>query len=272
MASDSPLPCAGAFAISNVILDRIVKGLAMVHQGVWLGMLDRAALNDVTRRVYGSGSLYLATDYNESGLRAWETALIDRYFGRCRSVLVGAAGCGREAIVLCQRGMAVDAFECSEQLVEQGRRLLAAHGLRVAFFLSRPDEVPDALGTYDGLIMGWGGYTHIVGRPARVALLRALRAHVRANGPLMVSFVSREQAPRSRLYRGIATIARAIRWLRRSREPIELGDALPHGFSHRFTKDEIESELREGGFRPTFFSDVDYGVAVAYANETERDR
>ena len=259
---------AGAFVLSHGLVERVVKGLAVVHQGVWLGLLDRAELNDVTRRAYGESSPYLATTYNQSGLRAWEAALIDHYFGQCRSVLVGAAGSGREVIVLCQRGMVVEAFDCSEPLVEQGRRLLAAHGLKAPLLLARPDEVPDALGTYDGIIMGWGGYGHIVGRRARVALLGALRPHIRTNGPLLISFGSREQAPRIRLYRGVLAIARTIRWMRRSHDPVELGDVLPHGFAHRFTKDEVEGELREGGFRPTFFADVDYGVAIAHAAET----
>ena len=257
---------AGLFQASNLWLNRLVVGLRLVHQGIWLGVSDRDALHDMTERHYASSGEYADPGYNTAGLRAWELLVIDRFFGTCRSVLVGAAGAGREVIVLARRGIQVDAFECCPALVEASRGVLARESVAARIGQAAPDEVPENLGTYDGAILGWGGYTHVQGRAARVRLLRELRGHVRPGGPLMLSCIPRRAGPSAEhAYRLLLAIARGLRRLRRSREPIELGDTLPDAFVHRFSREEIRQELEATGFRLAYYAEEEYGVAVGMA-------
>jgi len=61
----------------------------------------------------------------------------------------------------------------------------------------------------------------------------------------------------------IIRIGRIIRTLRRSKKILEFGDSLnPQGFCHRFTKEEIEVELRDAGFDFIYYSDSDYAHAI----------
>ena len=77
-------------------LDRRVKQLLRAidatHQGLWLGLLDRASLHRVTEATYRSMISYQRQSYNLSGLTNWESAVVERFFGDCRCILVGGAG------------------------------------------------------------------------------------------------------------------------------------------------------------------------------------
>jgi hypothetical protein len=126
--------------------------------------------------------------------------------------------------------------------------------------VSPPNRVPDGVGQHDGAIMGWGGYMHIPGRPARVNFLQQIRSHLPPGGPLLLSFFSHRQPSRSdRLVAGIAGV---IRRLRRSRDPVEIGDRICGTFDHRFCEREIGSELESAGFDMIHFAHQPYGHAV----------
>jgi len=139
-----------------------------------------------------------------------------------------------------------------------------AQGLSANIRLAPPDVVPDGLGTYDGVILGWGAYSHVVGRPARVELLRALAAHLRPGGPLLFSFQTRPGHPAAqRSFQWIRATARAVRAIRRSGAPLELGDTLPAYFAHRFTQPEIEADAAAAGLAVDDFRELEYGAALA---------
>ena len=121
---------------------------------------------------------------------------------------------------------------------------------------------------YDGLIMGWTGYSHIPGRGARVRFLAEFRRHVRPDGPILISFLTRK--PESPQYRLIFAIARLIRFLRRSRETVEPVDALPNPYFHCFTKGEIRQELEDSGYHLEYYSEVGFGHAVGRANNSAK--
>lgn len=248
-------------------LKRVLTGLRAIHQGLWLGILDREALHAVAKSEYSAREMYRSPYHNLSGLFPWEEKMISSYFGECRSVLLGAAGGGREIIALSRRGIQVDAFESCPELVEASRNLLAVEGIGMNAIVAPPDRVPDGFGTYDGLIVGWGGYTHIPGRGARVRFLADFRRHVRPGGPILLSFVTRK--PESLQHRWIFAIARFIRFLRRSRETIEPGDALPSAYFHFFTQDEIRKELEDSGYHLEYYSEDGYGHAVGRAKNSE---
>lgn len=165
-------------------------------------------------------------------------------------------------MALTRRGFNVTAFECSPLLVEEGRRRLERAAVQSALVLAAPDEVP-TLGTFDGVIVGWGAYSHIAGSAARVAFLRRLYEQIAGGGPILVSF--RTGSRDSHHLRTIAALGTAIRRLRRRGEPIEIGDELRGTFGHSATRDEIEQELEAAGFQPSFYSAELFGHAVGIA-------
>jgi SAM-dependent methyltransferase len=254
----------GAFQVANRALTRALLGTQALHQGLWLGFLDGAALQAATARFYGSSFRYRGAYHNRAGLFGWEASIIERHFGGCPTVLVGAAGGGREVVALARRGIAVDAFECSPTLMAAAEELLREEGLTARVRLAPPETLPDGLGTYDGAILGWGGYSHVAGRSARVRLLRAIARHLRPGGPLLFSFQTRPSDPSDqRMYRWIYATARAVRAARRSRSPLELGDTLPGYFAHRFTRAEIEEEAVLAELAVEHVGELEYGAALA---------
>jgi SAM-dependent methyltransferase len=249
----------------------VVVGVQALHQGLWLGLLDGPALQAATARFYASEGRYTSTYHNNAGFLGWEAALIDRHFGNCRTILVGAAGGGREVVALLRRGVTVDAFDCAPTLVASTERVLMEQGLKARIQLAPADVVPDGLGTYDGVILGCGAYSHVVGQPTRVRLLRALTRHLRPAGPLLFSFQTRPADPAAqRLHRWIHATARAVRAVRRSRASLELGDTLPGYFSHRFVRPEIEAEAAAAGLSIEHYGELEYGVALARAAPLDR--
>lgn len=254
-------PRARLYRSSDRALSRLTRTLTVVHQGLWLGLLDGEALREATALHYEGAEIFHDPDHNRSGLRPWEARIVDQYFAGCRSVLVGAVGGGREALALARRGFAVDAFECSDALLAQARRLVAEEGVGVRVLEAAPDHAPDSCGLYDGVIVGSGGYTHIAGAARRIRFLRELRGHVRDAGPVLLSFCMR--GPTGLGPPLVWRIARLLRRLRGSSEPVELGDALFGSFLHHFTEGEIRRELGEGGFRLLDYSRHGYAVGEA---------
>ncbi|MBV8151583.1 MAG: hypothetical protein JO101_06800 [Candidatus Eremiobacteraeota bacterium] len=233
------------------------------YQAFWLGALDRDALNAVTLAKYSNQKTkYYFDAYNLGGLRGWEERVIDRYFADCRTILVPAAGAGREIAALAARGFEVSAFECTAALVDVATRFLAKQGVATWVHLTAPDEVPQ-LGVHDGIVIGWGAYMHIAGASRRIAFLRGLRGQIRSGGPMLASFYTRKGD--SRELRFIAKAANALRRLRGSKELIEVGDELRGSFRHNLTESEVRREFEQGGFRLEEFSELEHPYAVGFA-------
>jgi 2-polyprenyl-3-methyl-5-hydroxy-6-metoxy-1,4-benzoquinol methylase len=257
------------------IATRLANLVMAVYKGLWLGTLDRAQLAAVTQIAYEEacgGERWDAAEYLDSGLHNFERAFAERLPHAAR-ILVACAGAGREAFALARDGFAVTAFDCAPSLVESARAHARASDLAVRFVQAAPDEVP-ALGTFDGAIVGWGGYIHIVGRNARIDFLRGIARQLAPGAPLLVSFLTRPE--RSRAFAISTAIAATIRRLRRA-EPIECGDDITHvgTFAHCFTRAEIAGELESAGLRVDWFDAKDIravkdGYAVGVAGETEK--
>lgn len=222
-----------------------VRALDGAYTGVWLGLLSRAQLEAVDELHYHGSSTYNGEAHNARGLMDWEEAAIGEFFSGCRRLAVLGAGGGREVLALERRGHQVDGFECNQTLVEFAAGFLPRHGASGSVRLLPRDTTPTE-GGYDGMIMGWTSYMLIAGRERRISLLRRLHALVPGGAPLLLSFLTQPE-PLIRLkteYR----VARVIRRLLR-REPPEMGDDLIPVYIHRFTQAQIESEMREAGFR-----------------------
>lgn len=237
--------------------------VSVLHQGVWLGLLDRHGFHHIAEQQYLNWTRYRDPDYNRSGLWWWEEAMLERFFGSCQSILVGAAGGGREVLALTRRGIQVDAFECAPGLIEYCRELLAAERIVTRVAVAFPDQVPEELGLYEGLLMGWGGYMHIAGQETRIQFLQQCRRHLRPGGPILLSFFVR--GTEAKRFRWIYHIAQTIRRLHKPGELVELGDTLSGTFDHYFTKEEIQRELVAAGFTLEYYADTPYGHAVGRA-------
>lgn len=230
--------------------------------GFWLGLLDRDALLSIADRFYQTHERYRDDAYNKSGAWPWERAVLERYFKASRRLVLVGAGGGREVIALERLGYEVVGYECNERLVAAANELLEGEGLESRVAVAPPDVCPPGDESYDGLIVGWGAYMLIQGRSRRTALLRSLRRQAVPGAPLLVSFFTRpESARRFRLIAGIANVLRSLR----SRERIEVGDDLAPEYVHYFTREELASELAEGGFRLEHHATEPYGHAVAIA-------
>jgi hypothetical protein len=102
----------------------------------------------------------------------------------------------------------------------------------------------------------------VAGRARRVELLRAARARMAPGAPILLSFFTRK--PGEWHAAAVARVANAARRVRRL-ERVELGDAMDETYYHRFTEEEVRSELAEAGFEPLHFSHEPYGHTLARA-------
>ena len=245
------------------ILFRTQRLLAALHVGFWLGFLDSDQIDAIVSQHYEEAEMYTTAAHNLHGFFPYEKELIRDHFGGCRSVLVAAAGGGREMIALAQTGVVVDGFDCTPRLVGRCKELLAQAGVSGRVFYSEPNTVPSGLQKYDGAIVGYGALAHIIGRPQRINFLRDLKIHLHPRGPMFLSVGRRPEG--SRYHDWIYQIARAIRMLRRSVEAVEPGDDLLNCFSHRFTESELRSELQEAGFGVLAYLETHEIYAVAQA-------
>ena len=250
-----------AFLKTRRSMESLGRGLRALHDGVWLGLLDPAELNQVTRTNYSSqSSIFLDEDYNLSGPFPWEQSILDRFFAACKSVLVAAAGGGREVVALARRGVRADGFECNPDLLAKARELIERDRLSANIFPAAADEVPASVGVYDGAIVGFRAYSHLFGRAARVDFLRELGRHVGPSGPILVSFYLRGPSRRDRIASGVAN---TLRLLRRAEARVEVGDTVYDRFEHWFTAAEIESEIAAAGLCLMHFDPTSTSHAVA---------
>jgi len=249
------------FAFCDLSVRRLLKLVEVIHQGFWLGVLNRKGLDKATEFYYLSLEKYRSLNYNKSGLNNWEENAVDTYFKECKSILVAASGGGREIVALAGMGYKVEGFDCSDKLVEYSKEALASEGINAQVYLSPPNQVPSELNIYDGLIAGWGAYMHIHGRDERIRFLKQFRLHIKENGPLLLSFFVREK---SKQFGRIYKVARFVGYLTRNSDSVELGDTIHGTFDHFFTKEEIESELGQAGFEMVYYSAVYYSDEKSY--------
>src|SRR5205085_4597492 len=109
-----------------------------------------------------------------------------------RTIVVPAAGGGREVLALAEAGFDAIGYEPHPGLTEWGRDFLAARGHEGRVRQAERDEFPalDAGGA-DGVLVGWGAYSLIHTRDQRVRFLAGARRALPAGGPLIVSFFER---------------------------------------------------------------------------------
>jgi hypothetical protein len=249
-----------------VFSTRLLNGfLGLIHAafvGFWLGILRHEDLHDLDAQYYNRQSMYGDDSYLRGGLFRWEREAIERHFSACRSLLVTAAGSGREVLALCRMGYTVDAYECNPKLAAHANTLLAESGYEPLVSGCQRDSCPVLTRKYDGAIVGWASFMLIPGRRRRIEFLTELRKALDPEAPVLLSFYALESG-RRRLTVARA-IGNAIRRLRRA-ELLESGDDLAPNYVHRFTRGEIAETLMAAGFRMSDFDSTEYGHAVGLA-------
>lgn len=244
--------------------NRFVRLASALHEGFWLGCLSPDDLNAVTASHYQQSREYSSAGHNQRGFFEWEVPVLDRYFPPRSRILVAAAGGGREVLALRRAGFQAEGFECSPTMQRASETLFDQLGEPRGVVLCAADEVPAGPPTYNGLIVGWTGYTHIPTRRRRVAFLHDLRQRALPGSPVLLSFFPRDiSSHHETLADWTARVSRFL--LRGRKDPTEIGDHLGWCFSHTFTREEVEAELNAAGFRLVLFSAVGEGHAVGIA-------
>ena len=252
------------------LTDWLPQKLKAAHMAIWLGFLDNSDLNEVTAANYNLSSGFESESHNLCGLWPCEEDVITRIFPDCQSLLVAAAGGGREAIALAKKGFEVTAFDSSEALTSACRANIAKAELKATILDSEPDQIPSGLGVYDGLVVGRGAYHHIPGRRRRIRFLQKCREHLRHNAPVFLDDFHTLPIV-SKGFERTAYIASFVRRVRRSQDAIEIGDQLsPLNFYHRFQRQEVEVELHEAGFQLQFFAETPWGDGANLAHAVAR--
>jgi hypothetical protein len=225
---------------------RIQRLIRAIYAGFWLGWFDDADVRTVVGRLYEENDLYRTAEHNLQGLFSWETELLNEHFASRDSIVVAAAGGGREMIGLARAGWRVDGFECDPVLVEKCERFLSQAAVAGHIVQAPPDKVPSGFKQYGAAIVGCGALGHIVGRAKRVNFLKDLKSLMTSGAPLLLSVGRRPQG--SRYHQVIYQIAKVIRMIRGSQDSPEVGDDPLDCYTHLFTEAEVHAELRDAGF------------------------
>jgi hypothetical protein len=231
-----------------------------VLSGLWLGVMGEKSLDLYNELHYNNSEKYADDNYNLSGLFEWEKESIKKYFSKAKNILLLAAGGGRETVALIRMGYNVDSYECNKKLVEYGNVFLQRYTKDYKIKYLQKDSVPDLIMKYDGIIIGWGAYSHIRGSRNRIAFLEKLQPFLNKDAPLMISFLTKEEKGRQeKITKKISDFFRLLRY----KEKIEPGDRLQASFVHYFTKQEIINELIQSNYRELDYYDIDYGCVIS---------
>lgn len=263
----------------------------------WLDRTDRlagallsAALTADEKSALGV-RLYDASPVGRgTALMPWEAAWLARRLPRPPAhILVGACGAGRELLALADAGYMLDAFEPARSLARMAQ---ARIGERARVLSFRYEELAAALldgvqseaaalarRRYDAVLLGWDSLSHVLDEAERLRLVRALD-RLCPRGPWLASFwreLPSHGAPTGRLERRAAAWGRRLARLRKLPvAPSPRESFLLHGgFTHRFTKSELEALAAAVGRELSWDDDgTDYGHATFVARQASacRDR
>lgn len=236
--------------------------------GLALGLFDRKDFHDLDHLNAGRTGKWSSEHHNLRGLLPWERRAINTWFPASGRLLITAVGGGREVLALEPMGYDIEGFECNPQLAEAANEHLQSHGFRSRVATCPRDVAPHAEGMFDGVIVGWGSYTLVMGRSTRIAFLKSLAWMMPEGAPLLLSYFKLEHPP------GLADSVqhKLASWIRRIRgaSPLEVNDVMDWNFRHRFENHEIRSELAAAGFQTVYVGDDDYPHAVG-VRKTELD-
>jgi len=228
--------------------------------GLALGLFDREDFHYLDELNAGRTRKWASERHNLRGLLPWEKRAIEKWFPSKGRLLITAVGGGREVLALEPMGYELEAFECNSGLTDAANRHLRKHDFDSRVQICPRDEAPRVSGTFDGVIVGWGSYTLVMGRGTRIAFLQALARKMPEGAPLLLSYFRLEH-PSGLAARAQHKVASWIRALRGA-PPLESNDVMDWNYRHRFEDAEVREELATAGFRTAYLSNDDYPHAV----------
>ena len=258
--------------VYEALLPRLTQAQRVVHGifiGACLGFMGDEALASLDASYYDDareptdlGALgYDDARHMRSGLVNWERSAVEEHFPPGGHIIITGAGAGREVHAVLAMGFSAAGYEPHGGLVSAGNTLLAREGAPPLLRRSARVGFP-TLDPADGVVSGWGSYTHITTSARRIAYLRGARAVLPRGGPLLLSFWM--LPGRDRYFRVVQLAARPGRRLTRG-PAAERGDVLAPHFVHCFSRRQIEDEARAGGFTVAAFAETPYPHAVLRA-------
>lgn len=256
----------------------------VIRDEVLLAWLDPSLRYVVTQQAYRSQDTYLpGGHHHEHGLFDWEEAALAKApfpqppqglpeAARPARWLVTAAGGGREARVLAERGFAVDAFEPNDVLLAGAREVASRHPSLHVHEGTYADFVRAAEGRggplaslatrrFDAVLLGWGSITHLVEPAEHRAVLDAVKI-LAPDAPVLASFFLRTDAPQGRAARARLRLKRAFRALGGRTAPDGLLYETAGGFVYWFTEREIRALAEAAGYVVVSFSPHSFPHAV----------
>lgn len=237
--------------------------LQAVHTGFWLGVMGEKSLDYSDELIYNETKKYRDDKYNLSGLYDWEKQMINKNFIDAKNIMVIAAGGGREVVALSRLGYKVDGYECNIKLVEFASDFLKKEGVNASIRFLERNTVPDGVKKYDGIIIGWGAYSFIVGSKKRREFLKALYPFMNEGSSLLISFLyERNKTLSDKIIKGVSNFFRYFS----DRPKTESGDRLVPDYMHYFTEDEIKNELVLCNYKIKDFLVMGDGCVVAGLN------
>jgi hypothetical protein len=249
----------------------------VLRDELMLAWLDPSLRDVVTQQAYRSQETYLPGGFHhEHGLFDWEEAAIAKppfpETGAKARWLLSAAGGGREARVLAERGFEVVAFEPNDVLLKGARAVasrfpsLSVYEATYADFVAatkgRGGPLADALTRpFDAVLLGWGSITHLLDPAEHRAVLDAVKIAA-PDAPVLMSFFLRADEPRGRAARARRTLREGFRSAGGRSAPPGLLYETSGGFVYWFTEREIRDLAESAGYVVVSFSPHPFPHAV----------
>jgi len=239
--------------------NKLIYFFKSLHEGFFLGALSRKQLEKLDLSYYSKKKIYHQDEFNVKPLFEWEQLAIKQYFKECKSIMVIAAGAGREVFNLSRMGFEISAYEYNEKLRTSGNSILKKNNIEVMIQASERDKCPRGNVLYAGVIVGYGSYLHIKGSANRIAFLKHVSENLSLGGVVLLSFYTRHMARKNlnRIYKMAGMAAKIF-----GNGPIEKGDSLDFAYVHYFSKEEILHEITKAGFKILHYDEGIFGNAV----------
>ena len=200
-----------------LFIDRTARTLqrliATCVEELILAWVPAARRGEVTLSLYNGERTYVSGGARfNAGLFDWERrAITGGLFPAQGRILVGGAGGGREVFALAALGYDVVGFEPAEELArdaiaaakarERCAMVCAEYADVVRSARGEPTPLTDALmPPIDGVILGWGSFSHILDDAGRLELLNAVRS-IAPDAPVLLSYLRRASDDVSRTRR-----------------------------------------------------------------------
>lgn len=259
------MPLVGRLLGATRVLDTLWKAIDVAREELALALCDELMRAKITTQLYrGKLRYHQGSAHNMSGLFRFESAALQGFFPAAPArLLVGGCGGGREVFALIASGyQVVAAYDPAPELVAGLAANLQVVPSGPELWVGGHEAFPGPVafrGGVDGVIIGWGSYTHLLGRERRIHFLKKVLAACPA-GPVLLSFFVRsipEEKRRVIFRRAVRTLFRKVTVL--GHESVEDGDCYEPqtGFSHRFVPAEVADEAHEAGYRVVHYQDED---------------